>query len=178
MGSKLGGEHVANILGFRVPKEQNQLVKSKFDDLTLHGDHQQKSITTWNPDQTMFPAAHGGVWLTKVNSEQQLDMYWNAFATTPGCEGYMRPRFEFSDVSLAKLRIAIVPTPDETKMVIVSDNINPLREKLEGVVSKVKSEMVGGGQLDGYELAKINVERAVQIMEFWGWQPTVQYDSN
>jgi len=63
-------------------------------------------------------------------------------------------------------------------MVIVADNINPLREKLDAVVSKVKSEMVGGGQLDGYELAKINVERAVQIMEFWGWQPTVQYDSN
>ena len=84
--------------------------------------------------------------------------------------------FQFPAKSEEKLRLDIVPTPNEDIFVVLGPNIYPLLDVLDGVLESItKTENVGGSGFDGHALATNNINKAVAIMEDWGWKPTL-YD--
>lgn len=111
-------------------------------------------------------------------SPAQSEMQWAAFVKAEnGNVTVEKPDFlnTFNVRALEKLKTDIVPTPDENLFVIVKGNIYPLKEKLKEVVSPVKIENVGGSDFNGYEIQKKNLDKAIEIMEYWGLMVTL-YD--
>ena len=105
-------------------------------------------------------------------------MQWAAFVKAEnGNVTVEKPDFlnTFNVRALDNLKTDIVPTPDENLFVIVKGNIYPVKEKLKEVVSPVKIENVGGSDFNGYEIQKKNLDKAIEIMEYWGLMVTL-YD--
>ena len=113
-----------------------------------------------------------------AETQMQSEMQWAAFVKAEnGNVTVQKPDFlnTFNVRALEKLKTDIVPTPDENLFVIVKGNTFPLKDLLKEVVSPVKMENVGGSGFNGYEIQKKNLDKAIEIMEYWGLMVTL-YD--